>query len=71
MRLADRRMSNRASIAGALPMLLNRLDHEAPPNLEPLAEPPSATAKRFYYDTVGHNRRSRCKRAMRRSEPTI
>jgi predicted TIM-barrel fold metal-dependent hydrolase len=40
---------------GALPMLLNRLDHEAPPNLEPLAEPPSATAKRFYYDTVGHN----------------
>jgi predicted TIM-barrel fold metal-dependent hydrolase len=40
---------------GALPMLLNRLDHEAPPNLEPLAEPPSVTAKRFYYDTVGHN----------------
>jgi predicted TIM-barrel fold metal-dependent hydrolase len=40
---------------GAMPMLLHRLDHEAPPNLEPLAEPPSATAKRFYYDTVGHN----------------
>ena len=40
---------------GALPMMLNRLDHEAPPQLEPLAEPPSATARRFYYDTVGHN----------------
>lgn len=40
---------------GAMPMLLNRLDHEAPAYIEPLAEPPSARAKRFYYDTVGHN----------------
>lgn len=36
---------------GILPMLLNRLDGQLPKN--GAAEPPSATARRFYYDTVG------------------
>lgn len=39
---------------GAIPMLLHRLDHEAPPRVPGLAEPPSVTARRLYYDTVGH-----------------
>ena len=39
---------------GALPMILQRLDHEAPPRVPGLAEPPSVTARRMYYDTVGH-----------------
>ena len=37
-----------------MPMLLDRLDHEAPPRVKGLAEPPSVTARRLYYDTVGH-----------------
>jgi predicted TIM-barrel fold metal-dependent hydrolase len=36
---------------GILPMLLERLDGQMP--REGLTEPPSVTAKRFYYDTVG------------------
>jgi predicted TIM-barrel fold metal-dependent hydrolase len=43
-----------AHYGGALPMLLDRLDHEAPPRVPGLAEPPSVTARRLYYDTVGH-----------------
>jgi len=43
-----------AHYGGALPMLLHRLDHEAPPRVPGLLEPPSATARRLYYDTVGH-----------------
>jgi predicted TIM-barrel fold metal-dependent hydrolase len=43
-----------AHYGGAMPMLLNRLDHEAPPRVPGLAEPPSVTARRLYYDTVGH-----------------
>jgi predicted TIM-barrel fold metal-dependent hydrolase len=43
-----------AHYGGALPMMLQRLDHEAPPRVPGLAEPPSVTAKRLYYDTVGH-----------------
>ncbi len=35
-------------------MLLQRLDHEAPPRVPGLAEAPSITARRLYYDTVGH-----------------
>ena len=35
-------------------MLLDRMDHEAPPRVPGLAEPPSVTARRLYYDTVGH-----------------
>jgi hypothetical protein len=36
---------------GLLPMLLNRLDGQMPQ--EDFAEAPSATARRFFYDTVG------------------
>lgn len=43
-----------AHFGGAIPMLLHRLDHEAPPRVPGLAEPPSVTARRLYYDTVGH-----------------
>jgi 6-methylsalicylate decarboxylase len=43
-----------AHFGGAIPMMLQRLDHEAPSRLPPLDEPPSATARRLYYDTVGH-----------------
>ncbi len=43
-----------AHYGGALPMLLQRLDHEAPPRVPGLAEAPSITARRLYYDTVGH-----------------
>jgi 6-methylsalicylate decarboxylase len=43
-----------AHYGGAIPMLLQRLDHEAPPRVPGLAEAPSVTAKRLYYDTVGH-----------------
>jgi predicted TIM-barrel fold metal-dependent hydrolase len=39
-------------LGGLIPMLLQRLDHQlARPGL---AEPPSVTARRLYYDTVGH-----------------
>jgi predicted TIM-barrel fold metal-dependent hydrolase len=43
-----------AHFGGAMPMLLDRLDHEAPPRVPGLMEPPSVTARRLYYDTVGH-----------------
>ena len=36
---------------GLLPMLLERLDGQMP--AEGLSEPPSHSARRFYYDTVG------------------
>ncbi|HLG72262.1 MAG TPA: amidohydrolase family protein [Chloroflexota bacterium] len=39
-------------VGGLIPMLLNRMDHQMP--LSGLAEPPSVTARRLYYDTVGH-----------------
>ncbi len=35
-------------------MLLQRLDNQAPRQHPDLPEPPSVTARRFYYDTVGH-----------------
>ena len=35
-------------------MLLQRLDNQAPRQYPDLPEPPSVTARRFYYDTVGH-----------------
>jgi 6-methylsalicylate decarboxylase len=41
-------------LGGALPMLLNRLDNQLPLSRPELPEKPSATACRFYYDTVGH-----------------
>jgi aminocarboxymuconate-semialdehyde decarboxylase len=41
-------------LGGALPMLLNRLDNQLALSAPELPEPPSETARRFYYDTVGH-----------------
>jgi len=43
-----------ATMYDALPMLLNRLDNQLPLSAPGLPEKPSATARRFYYDTVGH-----------------
>ncbi len=37
-----------------IPMLLQRLDNQAPSQHPDLPERPSVTARRFYYDTVGH-----------------
>jgi 6-methylsalicylate decarboxylase len=41
-------------LGGIVPMLLQRLDNQAPSQHPDLPERPSATARRFYYDTVGH-----------------
>lgn len=41
-----------AHLGGALPMLLRRLDNQAAFDN---AEPPSAIARRIWFDTVGHN----------------
>jgi len=41
-------------LGGLIPMQLQRLDNQAPRNYPDLPERPSATARRFYYDTVGH-----------------
>ena len=41
-------------LGGIVPMLLQRLDNQAPRQHPDLPEPPSVTARRFYYDTVGH-----------------
>jgi predicted TIM-barrel fold metal-dependent hydrolase len=43
---------------GPIPMLLDRLDNQYPMAGHDLPEPPSATARRFYYDTVGHGSRA-------------
>lgn len=39
-------------VGGLIPMIIDRMDHQMP--LAGLAEPPSTTARRLYYDTVGH-----------------
>jgi predicted TIM-barrel fold metal-dependent hydrolase len=39
---------------GIIPMLLDRLDNQYSMERMGLPEPPSVTARRFYYDTVGH-----------------
>lgn len=39
---------------GALPLMLERLDHQLPWHHPMLSEAPSITAKRFWYDTVAH-----------------
>ena len=39
---------------GIIPMLLQRLDNQAPSQHPGLPEKPSATARRFFYDTVTH-----------------
>ena len=41
-------------LGGPIPMLLPRLDNQFSMAARNLPEPPSVTAKRFYYDTVGH-----------------
>jgi predicted TIM-barrel fold metal-dependent hydrolase len=41
-------------LGGIIPMLLQRLDNQAPSQHPELPEPPSMTARRFHYDTVGH-----------------
>lgn len=41
-------------LGGLLPMLLQRLDNQFSMKDHDLPEPPSVTARRFYYDTVGH-----------------
>ena len=41
-------------LGGLLPMLLQRLDNQYSMSAHDLPEPPSVTARRFYYDTVGH-----------------
>jgi predicted TIM-barrel fold metal-dependent hydrolase len=41
-------------LGGIIPMQLQRLDNQAPAQHPDLPERPSATARRFYYDTVGH-----------------
>jgi predicted TIM-barrel fold metal-dependent hydrolase len=41
-------------LGGIIPMLLQRLDNQAPSQHPDLPERPSVTALRFYYDTVGH-----------------
>jgi 6-methylsalicylate decarboxylase len=43
-----------AHLGGLIPMLLQRLDHQLPAAHPLLAEAPSVTARRLYYDTVGH-----------------
>jgi 6-methylsalicylate decarboxylase len=41
-------------LGGPIPMLLERLDNQFSMARHDLPEPPSVTARRFYYDTVGH-----------------
>ena len=41
-------------LGGPIPMLLERLDNQFSMAQRDLPEPPSVTARRFYYDTVGH-----------------
>ena len=41
-------------LGGLIPMQLQRLDNQVPRNYPDLPERPSVTARRFYYDTVGH-----------------
>jgi predicted TIM-barrel fold metal-dependent hydrolase len=41
-------------LGGIIPMLLQRLDNQAPSQHPSLPERPSVTARRFFYDTVGH-----------------
>ena len=41
-------------LGGALPMLLQRLDNQYRWAAQEVTEPPSAQARRMWYDTVGH-----------------
>lgn len=44
-----------AHLGGALPMVIQRLDNKYGRDLPDLAELPSVTARRMWYDTVSHN----------------
>ena len=41
-------------LGGLMPLILGRLDYHAPLFLTDVTEPPSATARRLWYDTVAH-----------------
>jgi predicted TIM-barrel fold metal-dependent hydrolase len=41
-------------LGGPIPMLLERMDNQFSMRQQNLPEPPSVTARRFYYDTVAH-----------------
>src|SRR5438105_12151165 len=41
-------------LGGIIPMLLQRLDNQVPQKHPNLPERPSVTARRFYYDIIGH-----------------
>src|SRR5438105_5947065 len=41
-------------LGGLIPMQLQRLDNQVPSRIPDLPERPSETARRFYYDIVGH-----------------
>jgi len=41
-------------LGGALPMLIQRMDNQLPWEAPETPEPPSAAARRMWYDTVGH-----------------
>jgi 6-methylsalicylate decarboxylase len=41
-------------LGGSIPMLLNRMDNQVAAMNRDLPEKPSVTARRFWYDTVGH-----------------
>ena len=56
-------------VGGIIPMLLQRLDNQAPRQYTDLPEPPSVTARRFYYDTVSHGSRPPCCARGTRSAP--
>lgn len=43
-----------AHLGGGLPMMLSRLDNQLPLSCPDLPEKPSRTARRFFYDSVGH-----------------
>jgi predicted TIM-barrel fold metal-dependent hydrolase len=45
-------------LGGPIPMLLQRLDRQMSMHERGLPEPPSLTARRFYYDTVCHGSRA-------------
>jgi 6-methylsalicylate decarboxylase len=45
-------------LGGMLPLLLERLDNQLPKVHPHLVEPPSVTARRFWYDTVSHGSRA-------------
>jgi predicted TIM-barrel fold metal-dependent hydrolase len=45
-------------LGGPIPMLLNRLDQQGARDLGALPEPPSVTARRFWYDTVCYGSRA-------------